>query len=308
MLFVNMCEDIKNECLLKRDGNFVPSLKVTPQMVSENPAGGMTLSSGSLVWDERVTPNANIFGTCLTGGEGMLTKQLSFEDIKDTSENPVLVILFNELTVFENIVAHIKLVRVDDTHMLGALVAGACMFNGVALQRCNTSNLDTAKVGKVLTPKDIFGWSVLVNRYLPTPKGSGVVTTTQFSFNYSYTTVLHVKIMCKADGEFTLSNIRDNEFVFDRSNYDKAKFVAQCQLDAYVAKKEEDRKAREKQRSEYEQQAREKAEKEQREQREKKEMEESMKSQGVKTTKGMQVSSTNAEGFLAAVMAASGRQ
>lgn len=84
--------------------------------------------------------NAKIFGE-------KAKTALTYNDIKDTDENPLIVVLAKTIKLYAGVTTYIKYITMEDGYVLAMLVYGACEFTfsdgtSVAMQRCNTSYLD----------------------------------------------------------------------------------------------------------------------------------------------------------------------
>lgn len=71
----------------------------------------------------------------------------TYNDIKDTDENPLIAVLAKSIKFYAGVTTYIKYITLEDGYVLAMLVFGACEFTfadgtEVAMQRCNTSILD----------------------------------------------------------------------------------------------------------------------------------------------------------------------
>lgn len=111
--------------------------------------GFITEKDGQLV----VTTNENDVNIFRKGLEGNpedlyapeLKRNLTFKQIDDTEENPLVIVLCNKITFFDNVPANVKYIDLDGEGILACLISGACEFNGIPMQRCNTQYLDDRK-------------------------------------------------------------------------------------------------------------------------------------------------------------------
>ena len=87
------------------------------------------------------------------GKEQFFRKGLTYNEVKDTNENPILVIKCSNIQLFIGSEVFIKFLYCGSDYMVAALIYGSCEFDGVALQRCSSENLNTVKKGRVITPK-----------------------------------------------------------------------------------------------------------------------------------------------------------
>ena len=67
--------------------------------------------------------------------------KITYDMIKDTEENPLIIVLCNKISLFSGVEAELRFITLEDA-ILVCLVSGACAFNDVVLQRCNTMNVD----------------------------------------------------------------------------------------------------------------------------------------------------------------------
>lgn len=285
MLFVSMCEDVE-EGLIERNKGKSFGFRVTKEMASGSPIeGGLVVNGREITWKEGSSAGICDTGLKQVGDEKEYEKGISYEDVKDTAENPILFILCNEIGLYNNITADIKVLRIDKKHILVALISGACEFNGVPLQRCNNSNLDNAKVTRVLSDDSLFGEGTYLG------KGKDIL------INYSYDALCHGQFKMSKDGAFSSRSVRSREFIFDETN--KLKCEENARKIEEMKRREAEAKVakREAQMKEYEEA---KAEKERLE-REKREAEIALKLSGVKVTKDTKVVNVGAADFLKAV-------
>lgn len=285
MLFVSMCNDV-NAGLFERNKGKSCGFMITPEMAEgEAVPGGLAINyDGYLVWSQG---NVNFAekGLGKVDDSEVYEKGITYEAVADSEENPILFVLCNDIKLYQGISADLKLLRLDDEHVLAALITGACVFNGVPLQRCNNANLDVAKVVKTIDIKNLFSGISFLG------KGSDM------SVDYSYDALCHGRFLVKADGSYSQRSIRSREYVFDESR----KIEGEERLQR--AKEEELHKAEElKIRKEAERRAMEEArEAKIKAERERREAEADLKMCGVKVNKDTKVVSVGASEFLKAV-------
>lgn len=70
---------------------------------------------------------------------------ITYEDIKDTEENPLIVVLASSIKLYAGVTTYIKYITMDNC-IMAMLVFGACEFKFpdgtcVPMQRCNSANL-----------------------------------------------------------------------------------------------------------------------------------------------------------------------
>lgn len=289
MYFVSMCGSSFQSGVFQRNNGKSFGFEITPEMLTgEGIGGGLVVDNGTLRWSES-GKNIADFGLSKSGDEDLYAKGISFDAVKATDESPILFVLCNEIKLFQGITAELKLLRLNNEFFLAALITGACAFNGVPLQRCNTANLDNAKIVKTLTSKDLFGDCSFM--------GKTVGDKSKIVIDYSYDALCHGKFIVRNDGSYSAQVVRSKEYVFDNT------YKAMCEERLKKAKEEEKRRAEELQaKREADRKAAEEArlEKEKRE-REKREAEADLKLSGVKVSKDTKVVSVGAAEFLRAV-------
>lgn len=141
----------------KRDGrvgsvSFICGLKesVTPNahVVLDKESNTLVVRQG----DVPVSEDLFMFGIVSEEGNskvfGEKSKiELTYNVIKDTDENPLIVVLAKSIKFFAGVSTYIKYITLEEGYVLAMLVYGACEFTfadgtGVAMQRCNTSNIE----------------------------------------------------------------------------------------------------------------------------------------------------------------------
>lgn len=289
MYFVSMCGNDIQAGTFKRNNGKSFGFEIIPEMLSgEGIVGGLVVDDGTLKWSENGSSIAD-FGLSKVGEEESYAKGISFDAVKATDENPILFVLCNEIKLFQGITAELKILRLDNEHFLAALITGACVFNGVPLQRCNNANLDIVKVAKTLTAKDLFGDCSFM--------GKVVGDKSKVVIDYSYDALCHGKFIVRNDGSYSSQSVRSKECIFDNS------YKEMCEGKIKKAQQEEKRRAEELQaKREAERKATKEARLErERKEREKREAEADLKLSGVKVNKDVKVVSVGAAEFLRAV-------
>lgn len=81
------------------------------------------------------------------------------KEVLDTDENPMIVVLAKSIKFYVGVKTFVKFINIADDAVMACLVYGACEFTfddgvSVALQRCNTADLDGRKV-KEFSAKDL---------------------------------------------------------------------------------------------------------------------------------------------------------
>ena len=199
MLFVNMKSD-------RVDGRLVNRGKGIPFMETEDCGGQFYVNKEDNVIElDRYNSieNVNIFGNRLLPQEDQKiddlfrgdTKsglsRLTYSDIRDTDSNPIIVVYCDSISIFKNIPAIIKFLYIGKEGVLAALIAGACQFNGVVLERCFSAGSDDAykKVGRTFNGADL--------------KDVVVSTDSRTGYNYLDNTVFEVQLLMSTSAEGT---------------------------------------------------------------------------------------------------------
>ncbi len=294
MYFVSMvgADRFGGQSVIRRNKGASFGLAVTPEMLSgEGVEGGLYVDTdkGDVLRWGITDKNISSCGLSKVEGSVNYSHGVSYEAVKSTEENPVLYVLCDEIKLFQGISAELKLVRLDNGMFLAALITGACIFNGAPLQRCNSANLDIAKVAKTLHYDDLFGDT--------SPLGKSLGDRATIAVDYSYDCVCHGVFMVKADGSYSVKSDKDKEYIFDDT------YKNECEEKARQAKEIEKKRQEEiKARKEAEKKAYEEAKlaKERRE-AEKRQAEADLKMSGVKVGKSDKVVSVGAADFLKAV-------
>ena len=120
------------------------------------------------VVDSKITVDENPEGDLFTKGiqensdapflEGYKSGLLC-KEVLDTEENPMIVVLAKSIKFYVGVKTFVKFINISDDAVMACLVYGACEFTfddgtSVALQRCNTTDLDGKKV-KEFSAKDL---------------------------------------------------------------------------------------------------------------------------------------------------------
>lgn len=288
MYFVSMNPQVKSGVYSRNNGKSYGMLLTDEMLSGEAVAGGLVVEDGVLKWGNSL--NIATKGIYKDGDDKDYSKGISFNAVAPTEDNPILFVLCNEIGLYQGIEADLKLIRLDKENFIAALITGACMFNGVPLQRCNNANLDNAKVAKVLTSDDLFN-----ERYSMLGKVLGEKTSV--IVDYSYDALLHGRFLVKADGSYNTRTLKSKEYIFDPTT--KIKYEEKYRLAKEEAKKqaEHEKLLREIRRKEAEEAMREK----ERREAEEREAKITLKKSGVKIDKDTKVKSVGAADFLKAV-------
>lgn len=118
--------------------------------------GGAYYKDGVIYAGDSGNAEDNLFrirgGYSEPDSEQFFRKDLTYNSVKDTDENPILVIKCSSIQLFIGSEVFIKFLYCGSNYMVAALIYGSCEFDGVALQRCSDENLNSLKKGRVITP------------------------------------------------------------------------------------------------------------------------------------------------------------
>lgn len=111
--------------------------------------GFITVKDGKLVVTEN-EEDENIFRKGLVGEPERLylpdyKSTLTFKAIDDTEENPLIIVLCKSIKFYDGVPVNIKYIDLNGEAVLACLIYGACEFDGVSMQRCNTQYIDGRK-------------------------------------------------------------------------------------------------------------------------------------------------------------------
>lgn len=90
-------------------------------------------------------------------------QELTFAEIKDTDENPLIIVLCREISLYNNIPTGMKYIYVGEGYMLACLIYGACDFDGATMRRCSTTELDNRQRA-TFTGRDLQKFSLCIDR------------------------------------------------------------------------------------------------------------------------------------------------
>ena len=133
---------------------------------------------------------------------------LTYSIVKDTPENPLIVVLCKEIGVFEGIEADIRYINLSDDTILAMLVSGACTFDGNPMQRCNTMSFEN---------RTIYNYSAEKLRDL----SDNLFTEKNSNYVYSKDIICSVLLNHESDVSFSVKRVGEPYFI-DKSGYDKA--------------------------------------------------------------------------------------
>ena len=200
MYFVNMKENLSEGTVLTRGrGSAIPYVATC---LGEAVVGDMVVSDGKV----QIGKGENVFGSGLSGvaTDGYLTSltKLTFKDIEDTEENPIILVLCNRIGLYKGVPAGLKFLYLGEDGVLAALIYGSCVFDGVPLQRCDTRDLGSVRVCKTIKGEDVKSLYTFLD------KESG--------YNYLYDVVfqVHVEIKVNKFGEdfFVCKYVNSGEY------------------------------------------------------------------------------------------------
>lgn len=233
MYYVNMKNDFSGELICTRDKSSAYPFVAT----SEDAEGAMHFG---ITADKRIaltTEGDNIFAAGLKPADASLTMsdlfsdpkdraKLTYSDVQDTEDNPIIVVLCDEIGLFKNVEAELKVLYLGSFGILAALIRGACTFNGVALQRCNSTDLESRDISKVLHGVDFKEYIVATNREL--------------EYNALWDSVHHVVMKCteNKDGvSFSIHQRTEMKYTFDTKGMEEAqaRFEARKKREAEIA-------------------------------------------------------------------------
>ena len=133
---------------------------------------------------------------------------ITYKMIKDTEENPLIIVLCNEIGIYEGVEADIRFIVTPEGYILAMLVSGVCSFDGNPMQRCNTVNFDGRKIYSYNAEK-----LTRLSDTLFTENNSGYV--------YSNDIICSVLLNHESDSAFSAKRV-GNPYFLDKTNYDNA--------------------------------------------------------------------------------------
>jgi hypothetical protein len=213
--------------------------------------------------------------------------KLAYADVQDTAENPIIVVYCDTISIFKNTPALIKFLYVGKNGVLAALIAGACAFDGVVLERCYYSE-DEGNYGKAI--KTFDGEAL---------KGTVVSEDKKTGYDFLYDCVFEVHMLYKEDksGALSFSSACSDKYFLDGgAGYEKARKEYEKSLNDEALRKEV-------QKAEYEAFQKEKSHRLAEEAEMERMKKESKKNSGIKSKEKVEVVNVGASGFLAAVKA-----
>lgn len=156
MYFVNMSDIPEGTVINRKFGSHVGFPFVQSVSVGSN-VKFVAAEGGNLVLTDE---GDNLFGKGLNDDSNELfvsdgNRKLSYRDVMDTEENPVIVVLCKQVEVFRGTSVGLKFMYINEDYIMAALVYGSCRFDGVELQRCDSSDMSSKVVGKVINGKNL---------------------------------------------------------------------------------------------------------------------------------------------------------
>lgn len=182
----------------------------------------------------------NLFAKGLTGedSEVFLEKYktgLTYKEIKETEENPFIVVLAKSIKFYVGIKTYVKYINISDDFVLAMLVYGACEFTfedgtSVPMQRCNATNLD--------------------NRTTVEYSGKKLRECTKFEcresgYNLNHDVVSAVIVHIPNTSAYNYRSVSEHVLVFDNKNWEIAKSKAaerKAKLEEERLRKEEEKR------------------------------------------------------------------
>lgn len=182
----------------------------------------------------------NLFAKGLNGEDSEVFLErfktgLTYKEIKDTAENPLIVVLAKSIKFYVGVKTYVKYINISDDFVLAMLVYGACEFTfedgtSVPMQRCSTTNLDNRTTveysGKKLRECAKFEC-----------KESG--------YNLNYDVVSAVVVHIPNTSSCNYRSVPEHVLVFDNKNWEVAKAKAaerKAKLEEERLRKEEEKR------------------------------------------------------------------
>lgn len=181
-------------------------------------------------------------------------------EVMDTESNPMIAVLARSIKFYVGIKTFVKFINIADDAVLACLVYGACEFTfddgvSVALQRCNTSDLDGRKL-KEFSGKELRELCNLEDK--------------QSGYNLEWDSVCPVIVNLTSENTGVYKAVKEHMVLFTTEGLEAARVKAEekkKQAEAEAKQREERRKQFEaemkaKRKKQEEEEARKKAEKE----------------------------------------------
>lgn len=305
MLFVNMLYDSADTSYARDNGtklvveNVEMGVPVTVDFSQESNCLTVCGGDGHHVFCEGLKPEDGNMEEKYMGG---LSGSPTYREVAETADNPIIIVLCNEIGLYANVPANVKFIHISNNYeyegkkglILAALIYGACEFNGVALERCNPKDINDKEVVKTLTAEDLSRMETLVDSLTGYKFYEDVISQAQFSYKQDR------KGFCTYSCQF----IKRDMVWLDRRGLDEATRREKARLEK-VRIAEEQRKAKiqkELEKSERERKLREEEKAYEREM-EAKRKEERKLSRRISNKQDTVTKSVGADAFLKAVMA-----
>lgn len=305
MYFVNMVDDVNEGDVFQRELT-VPYIA---SCLDSSYEGKFVVKDGSVQFVGDDEDGENIFNRGFRGDPNAIynanfSKYIKFKDVIDTEENKLIVVLCNSIGIYQGVDANIKIMLIDENHMLAALVYGACEFNGVCLKRTCTKAVEGRAICKVVTPKMV--------------RNLMLVRDTVSDYDMKMDSVFQLVFGQANDGSFRVKHFTDGQYILRVEGMMVAREEKRVQTEKANKAKEEARLRKEREAAEFAKFQKEKAERleaEKEQEREAAEVkrlakEERAKNKAGKVEKGEillgggEGQSRGAAAFMAAVMAA----
>ena len=228
------------------------------------------------------------------------SKILTYLDIADTAENPIIIVLCDEIGLYRGVEADLKILYMGEDGIMAALISGACTFNGVPLQRCNDVPIEDRQVTRKFDGSGIRSLLSTIDR--------------ESGYDYLWDAVHHIKVVERVDGQgsvsissssvkqgFVLFNVKPLEEAREAKEKEKARIKEARErrekenAAAVQAMLEKERSRKSKEDSEREAKAKAALDKKE------------ARANGLKVANGDKIVSVGAQDFLAAVAQAGGR-
>ena len=187
MIFVNMLDDAGCKTYRTEKQGAIPFV-VKDSGIVENVNIGLTKNNTL----EVVQGNQGLFGKGLLGDDKEIyladklptkvNSNLTFAQVKETEDNPLIIVLCKSIEVFDGVLANIQYMYIGEDAILACLIYGVCVFDGVPMSRCNTQDTQ-GKVSRVYKGKDILSFHDFKDKQSGYNYVWDVVCQTQINFS-----------------------------------------------------------------------------------------------------------------------------
>lgn len=165
-------------------------------------------------------------------------KPLSFTEVSDTANNPLIIVLCKSIEVYRGIDVDAKYIVIDDEHILFCLISGVARIDGIPMSRCCSSSIIDRK-SKVLNASEFSTMAYCRDNAT--------------GYDYTNDAIVHIRIsygIDKLGGDFMGYKTSSNfTWVFNETNLNKAK-ERKKELDARRAELLKKREEKEKEKLE----------------------------------------------------------